>query len=104
LSCVVGLLGTATVTFVHPAGTDAGAGPGAGPDKPNIFLIIGDEIGAESISLYPDLVGDSGAALDSEYRSSGRRGTAPEPRGTSHFGDSVNRSALLSGPESFWIT
>jgi len=32
----------------------------AGPENPNILLIIGDDIGAESVSLYPELAGDTG--------------------------------------------
>lgn len=48
---------TRTVTFVEP---EPGGGSG-GPDKPNILLIIADDLGAESTSLYPDLVGDTGA-------------------------------------------
>lgn len=54
---------TTTVTFVAPeTDSDAGVGSGdAGPDKPNILLIIADDLGAESVSLYPELVGDNGA-------------------------------------------
>lgn len=48
---------TTTVTFVDPEG----GGAGQGPERPNILLIIADDWGAESTSLYPDLVGDSGA-------------------------------------------
>ena len=36
-------------------------GGGSAPELPNILLIIADDIGAESVSLYPELVGDSGA-------------------------------------------
>lgn len=32
-----------------------------GPEKPNILFIIADDLGAESVSLYPKLVGNSGA-------------------------------------------
>jgi len=39
----------------------AGGGGNSGPDRPNILFIIADDLGAESVSLYPDLVGDSGA-------------------------------------------
>jgi arylsulfatase B len=57
---------TTTVNFVRPSaggGTvDAGAdGPLAGgPSKPNILLIIADDLGAEATSLYPDLAGTKG--------------------------------------------
>jgi arylsulfatase A-like enzyme len=50
---------TTTVTFVEP---DGAGGGGGNPDaKPNILLVIADDLGAESVSLYPELVGDSGA-------------------------------------------
>jgi len=39
----------------------AGGGGNSGPERPNILFIIADDLGAESVSLYPDLVGDSGA-------------------------------------------
>lgn len=43
-------------------GTGGAAGMGgAGADLPNILLIILDDVGAESSSLYPELVGDTGA-------------------------------------------
>ena len=64
---------TTTVTFVRPsAGGGAGGGGGAagggggsggavaGPSKPNILLIIADDLGAEATSLYPDLGGTRG--------------------------------------------
>jgi arylsulfatase B len=54
-----------TVTFVEAGsgggGGSGGAGPGDGSKKPNILLIIADDWGAEATSLYPELVGDSGA-------------------------------------------
>lgn len=51
-----------TVTFVEresEAGTDGGAA--AGPEHPNVLLIVADDLGAESVSLFPELNGDSGA-------------------------------------------
>jgi arylsulfatase B len=58
---------TTTVTFVEPepsggggAGGEGGAGGGA-RQRPNILFIIADDLGAEATSLYPELVGDSGA-------------------------------------------
>lgn len=50
---------TTTVTFVDPEADDGGSD--TGPERPNILLIIADDWGAESTSLYPELVGDSGA-------------------------------------------
>jgi len=63
---------TTTVTFVRPStggggaaggpGADAGAGGAVagGATKPNILLIIADDLGAEATSLYPDLGGTQG--------------------------------------------
>ncbi len=50
---------SSTVTFVDPEANEGGGG--AGPAHPNVLLVIADDLGAESTSLYPDLVGDSGA-------------------------------------------
>jgi arylsulfatase B len=50
---------TRTVTFVKPTEADAGV-PDAGPAKPNVLLIIADDLGAAATSLYPSLAGDSG--------------------------------------------
>jgi arylsulfatase B len=54
---------TRTVTFVPEPGGGGGegGGNGGGPEQPNILFIIADDWGAEATSLYPDLVGDSGA-------------------------------------------
>jgi arylsulfatase B len=52
---------TTTVTFVPEPGGGEGGGNGGGPEQPNILFIIADDWGAEATSLYPDLVGDSGA-------------------------------------------
>ena len=54
---------TTSVTFVEPE-TSGGGGAGGGggvAQRPNILLIIADDLGAESTPFYPDLVGDSGA-------------------------------------------
>lgn len=51
-----------TVTFVQTdADTDAGA-PSPGPSHPNILFLFVDDLGADSTAVYPELVGDSGAA------------------------------------------
>lgn len=49
---------TAEITFVA---REPGGGSGTSPEHPNVLLIIADDLGAESVSLYPELVGDSGA-------------------------------------------
>jgi arylsulfatase B len=57
---------TTTVTFVE---AEDGGGGGAGGEggnpgtlaRPNILLILVDDLGAEATSVYPDLTGDSGA-------------------------------------------
>ena len=50
------------VTFVERnAGGGGGSGGGGGVTRPNVLLIIADDLGAESTSLYPTLTGDSGA-------------------------------------------
>jgi len=55
-----------TVTFVEREADGSGGaggegGSGDGPKQPNVLLIIADDWGAEATSLYPNLVGDSGA-------------------------------------------
>jgi arylsulfatase B len=53
-----------TITFVDPdAGGSGGSGGSGGGNarRPNILFIIADDWGAEATSLYPELVGDSGA-------------------------------------------
>src|SRR6478735_1904133 len=50
-----------TVTFVaRDAGGEGGAGNDP-PKQPNVLLIIADDLGAESTSLYPGLTGETGA-------------------------------------------
>jgi len=57
-----GELATTKSTSIQFVEREAAGGTGdTGPDKPNILLIIADDLGSESVSLYPDLVGDSGA-------------------------------------------
>jgi arylsulfatase A-like enzyme len=58
---------TTSVTFVERnadgndgAGGEGGAGGNDGK-RPNVLLVIADDLGAESTSLYPNLTGDSGA-------------------------------------------
>jgi arylsulfatase A-like enzyme len=69
-----------TVAFVRPetgASRDAGSedgGPGEAAKRPNILLIIADDWGAEATSLYPNLVGDSGAVPVPTIESLARNG------------------------------
>jgi len=61
---------TTTVTFIRPSaggggasggsGGAGGAGGGVAASKPNILLIIADDLGAEATSLYPALGGTKG--------------------------------------------
>lgn len=58
---------TSSVTFVERDASGGGGNGGEGgasgedPKRPNVLLIIADDLGAESTSLYPTLTGDSGA-------------------------------------------
>ena len=52
---------SSSVTFVDSEANGSGGAGGAGPERPNVLLIIADDLGAESTSLYPSLAGDTGA-------------------------------------------
>jgi arylsulfatase B len=73
---------TTTVTFVKPeqggssdAGADGGGGGGGGaPSKPNILLVIADDLGADSTSIYPELAGNAGQAPVPNIESLARNG------------------------------
>ena len=54
---------TTNVTFVERNDGTGGEGGASGEDaqRPNVLLIIADDLGAEATSVYPNLVGDSGA-------------------------------------------
>jgi arylsulfatase A-like enzyme len=52
---------TTTVTFVGPGGGGADGGSGEPTRRPNILFILADDYGADATSLYPGIVGDSGA-------------------------------------------
>lgn len=47
-----------TVTFVEREAVGGGENPG--PQHPNVLLVVGDDLGAESVSLYPHLAGNTG--------------------------------------------
>src|SRR5688572_5740536 len=55
----LGSSNTEQVSSLEPEGSIKGSG--SGPARPNILLIIADDVGAEAVSLYPDLVGQRGA-------------------------------------------
>jgi arylsulfatase B len=54
---------SSTVTFIRPeshGGGGAGGGPGGETKAPNVLFLIVDDLGAEGVTLYPDLAGNTG--------------------------------------------
>jgi arylsulfatase B len=53
---------SSTVSFVRPESGGGGAGGGSGGTgkAPNVLFLIVDDLGAEGVSVYPELAGDSG--------------------------------------------
>ncbi|HMC94950.1 MAG TPA: sulfatase-like hydrolase/transferase, partial [Polyangia bacterium] len=100
---------TATVTFVKPpaggaggAGGDVGAGGAVagGPTKPNILLIIADDLGAEASSLYPDLAGTQGQVSVPNIEALARNGIVFDNAWASPV-CSPTRSTIVSGQYGF---
>ena len=104
---------TTTVTFVRPsagggaggggggaAGAGGGAGAVAGPSKPNILLIIADDLGAESTSLYPDLAGTSGQVSIPNIEALARNGVVFDNAWASPV-CSPTRGTIVSGQYGF---
>jgi arylsulfatase A-like enzyme len=88
-----------TVTFVNPdADTDAGAG--ASVDKPNILLIIADDLGAASTSLYPDLAGEHGVVPMPNLEALAERGLVFDNAWSSPA-CSPTRGTIVSGQYGF---
>jgi arylsulfatase A-like enzyme len=89
---------TTTVTFVEAGGGagGAGSGPGEGEKRPNILLIIADDWGAESTSLYPELVGNSGAVPVPSIESLAANGLVFDNAWASPA-CSMTRSTIVSG-------
>ena len=85
-----------TVTFTRPEG-DGSAGAGnAGPDHPNVLLVIADDYGAEASSLFPNLNGDSGAVPVPNIESLARNGLVFDNAWASPA-CSMTRGTIVSG-------
>ena len=106
---------TTTVTFIKPAtggggggsggGAAGGAGGGggavaSGPNKPNILLIIADDLGAESTSLYPDLAGTRGQVSIPNIEALARNGVVFDNAWASPV-CSPTRGTIVSGQYGF---
>jgi len=100
-----------TVTFVRPAAGGAGGGvdggaAGAGgavaggPSKPNILLIIADDLGAEATSLYPDLAGTKGQVAIPNIEALARNGVVFDNAWASPV-CSPTRGTIVSGQYGF---
>jgi arylsulfatase A-like enzyme len=100
---------TTTVTFVKPyaggggtggvADGSGGAGGGA-PSKPNILLIIADDLGAEATSLYPDLGGTKGQVPIPNIEALARNGVVFDNAWASPV-CSPTRGTIVSGQYGF---
>jgi arylsulfatase B len=96
---------TTTVTFVKPAtgGGAAGGGGGVvagGPSKPNILLIIADDLGAEATSLYPELGGTRGQVSIPNIEALARNGIVFDNAWASPV-CSPTRGTIVSGQYGF---
>jgi arylsulfatase A-like enzyme len=101
-----------TVTFVRPSvggggvdGGAAGAGGGGGAvaggaSKPNILLIIADDLGAEATSLYPDLAGTKGQVAIPNIETLARNGVVFDNAWASPV-CSPTRGTIVSGQYGF---
>jgi arylsulfatase A-like enzyme len=102
-----------TVTFVRPAAGGAGGGGGVdggaagaggavagGPSKPNILLIIADDLGAEATSLYPDLAGTKGQVAIPNIEALARNGVVFDNAWASPV-CSPTRGTIVSGQYGF---
>lgn len=91
---------TTTVTFVEREDGAGGAGGegggGTGPAQPNVLFIIADDLGAESLSLYPELVGSSGAVPTPNLEALAERGLVFDNAWSSPA-CSPTRGTILSG-------
>jgi arylsulfatase A-like enzyme len=96
-----------TVTFVRPSagggaggGGGADGGPVAGGPKPNILLIIADDLGAEATSLYPDLAGTRGQVSIPNIEALARNGVVFDNAWASPV-CSPTRGTIVSGQYGF---
>lgn len=76
-------------------GADAGSGE-QGPARPNILFIVADDLGADSTSLYPDIVGDRGAVPVPNIEALAERGLVFDNAWASPV-CSPTRGTILSG-------
>jgi arylsulfatase B len=114
---------TTTVTFLKPATGGGGAGGGGaaggaggggggiaaggaggavatGPSKPNILLIIADDLGAEATSLYPDIAGTKGQVPIPNIEALARNGVVFDNAWASPV-CSPTRGTIVSGQYGF---
>jgi arylsulfatase A-like enzyme len=115
---------TTTVTFIRSAGaaggesgaggqgaggssglggTGAGGAGGAvaaGPSKPNVLLIIADDLGAEATSLYPELAGTKGQVSIPNIEALARKGLVFDNAWASPV-CSPTRATIVSGQYGF---
>lgn len=108
-----------TVTFVRPPGggggggggsstagggaggaTGAGGGVAGGPSKPNILLIIADDLGAEAASLYPNIAGTKGQVPIPNIEALARNGVVFDNAWASPV-CSPTRGTIVSGQYGF---
>lgn len=96
---------TTTVTFLKGTGApDGGLGDAgtvaAGPSRPNILLIIADDLGAEGTSLYPELAGNSGQVSIPNIEALARNGLVFDNAWASPV-CSPTRGTIVSGQYGF---
>jgi len=91
---------TTTVTFVRPSTADGGGPVAGGPSKPNILLIIADDLGAEATSLYPALGGTRGQVAIPNIEALARNGVVFDNAWASPV-CSPTRGTIVSGQYGF---
>jgi arylsulfatase A-like enzyme len=93
---------TTTVTFVNPSTSDGGGvdGGASAASKPNILLIIADDLGAESTSLYPSLAGTRGQVSIPNIEALARNGVVFDNAWASPV-CSPTRGTIVSGQYGF---
>jgi arylsulfatase A-like enzyme len=94
-SNTVTITATGAVTDTYRVVVTRQAG-GGGPTKPNILLIVADDMGAEASSLYPTLVGNTGAVPMPNIESLASRGLTFDNAWASPM-CSPTRSTIMTG-------